>query len=77
MRGSNQYALRQDGWIVRDDLRRGMADLDDTEFFDLMGRMERDGFAEFKQVDGTTWMRVTQRGLFAADQWHNALSRAH
>lgn len=77
MRGPNQHALRQDGWIVQDHLRCGMPDLDDAEFFDLMGRMEMDGYAEFKLVDGTTWMRVTEWGLVAAGQWHDALARAH
>ena len=54
-----------------------MPDLDDAEFFDLMGRMEMDGYAEFKLVDGTTWMRVTEWGLVAVSQWHDALARAH
>ena len=38
---------------------------------------EMDGYAEFKLVDGTTWMRVTKWGLVAASQWHDALARAH
>jgi len=54
-----------------------MPDLDDDEFADLMLNMEEDGFAEFKLVNGTRWMRVTYRGLAAAGQWHNALAKAH
>ena len=77
MRGSNENALRQEGWIVRDDLRRELPDLDDAEFADLMLNMEGDGLAEFKLVDDTTWMRVTHLGLSTADKWHNALARAH
>ena len=64
MRGSAEHALRRDGWIVRDDLRREIPDLDDGEFLDLMRRMEGDGYAEFKLVDGTTWMRVTEQTLY-------------
>ena len=77
MRGSTENGLRQEGWIVRDDLRREMPDLDDDEFADLMLNMEEDGFAEFKLVNGTRWMRVTYRGLAAAGRWHNALAKAH
>ena len=77
MRGSNEHALHQDGWILRDDLRRELPDLDDAEFADLMVNMEGDGLAEFKLVDDTTWMRVTHLGLSAADKWHDALARAH
>ena len=75
--GPNENALRQDGWIIRDDLRREMPDLDDGEFADLMLNMECEGLAEFKLVDGTIWMRVTELGLSTANKWHEALSRAH
>ncbi len=77
MSGSNEHALHQDGWILRDDLRRELPDLDDAEFADLMLNMEGDGLAEFKLVDDTTWMRVTHLGLSTADKWHDALARAH
>jgi len=77
MRGSTEHALRRDGWIIRDDLRREMPDLDDREFADLMHDMEGDGLAEFKLVDDTTWMRVTHLGLSTADKWQDAVSRAH
>ncbi len=77
MRGSTEHALHQDGWILRDDLRRGLSDLDDSEFADLMLNMEEDGFAEFKLVEGTTWMRVTHLGLSTADKWQDALARPH
>ncbi len=77
MSGSNEHALHQDGWILRDDLRREMPDLDDAEFADLMVNMEADGLAEFKVVDDTAWMRVTHLGLSTADKWHDALARAH
>lgn len=73
----NQHALRQDGWIVRDDLRREMPDLDDGEFLDLMLKMERDGLAEFKLVEDTTWMRVTHLGMSTADNWSDSLAKAH
>ena len=77
MRGSTENALRQDGWIVRGDLRREMPDLDDTEFLDLMLKMEGDGLAEFKMVDDTTWMRVTHLGISTADRWNDSLAKAH
>ncbi|MCP4781348.1 MAG: hypothetical protein GY877_11590 [Hyphomicrobium sp.] len=60
-----------------DDLRRGLPDLDDAEFADLMLKMEGDGLAEFKLVEDTTWMRVTHLGMSTADKWHDALSTAH
>ena len=77
MRGSNEQALHQDGWILRDKLRRELPDLDDDEFADLMLDMEDDGLAEFKLVEGTTWMRVTHLGLSTGDKWQDALARAH
>ncbi len=77
MRGSTEHALHQDGWILRDDLRREMPDLDDSEFAKVMLDMEGDGLAEFKLVEGTTWMRVTHLGLSTADKWQDALARAH
>ena len=77
MRGSTENGLRQEGWIVRDDLRREMPDLDDSEFAKVMLDMEGDGLAEFKLVEGTTWMRVTHLGLSTADKWQDALARAH
>jgi len=77
MRGSTENALRQEGWIVREDLRREMPDLDDSEFAKVMLDMEGDGLAEFKLVEGTTWMRVTHLGLSTADKWQDALARAH
>jgi hypothetical protein len=77
MRETNESILRQEGWIIRDDLRREMPDLDNKEFSELMLNMEGDGLSEFKLVDGTTWMRVTTLGLSAADKWHDALSTAH
>ncbi|MES0385466.1 MAG: hypothetical protein ABUJ98_12860 [Hyphomicrobium sp.] len=54
-----------------------MPDLDDSEFADLMLKMEGDGLAEFKLVEDTTWMRVTHLGMSTADKWHDALSTAH
>jgi hypothetical protein len=77
MRGSTENTLRQEGWIVRDDLRRELPDLDDSEFADLMLNMEEDGFAEFKLVEGTTWMRVTHLGLSTSDKWRDAVARPH
>ena len=77
MRGSTENTLRQEGWIVRDDLRREMPDLDDSEFADLMLNMEGDGLAEFKLVDEMAWMRVTHLGMSTADKWNDALARAH
>ena len=77
MRGSIEHALHQDGWILRDDLRRGLSDLDDAEFADLMLKMDGDGLAEFKLVEDTTWMRVTHLGLSTADKWNNSLAKAH
>ena len=77
MRGSNEHALHQDGWILRADLRREMPDLDDSEFAKVMLDMEGDGLAEFKLVEGTTWMRVTHLGLSTADKWNDSLARAH
>jgi len=77
MTESPEQALRHDGWIDQHDLRRGMPNLDDAEFANLMLNMEEDGFAEFKLVNGTRWMRVTYRGLAAAGRWHNALAKAH
>jgi len=70
MTESPEQALRHAGWIDQHDLRRGMPDLDDAEFADLMLRMEGDGYAEFKVLDGTRWMRVTHRGLAAAGRCH-------
>ena len=77
MRGSTEHALRQGGWILRDDLRRGLSDLDDSEFAKVMLDMERDGLAEFKLVEGTTWMRVTHLGLSTSDKWRDAVARPH
>ena len=54
MRETNESILRQEGWIIRDDLRREMPDLDNKQFSELMLNMEGDGLAEFKLVDGTT-----------------------
>lgn len=77
MRESTDYALRRDGWIIRDDLRREMTDLDDAEFADLMLQMEGDGFAEFKLMDDTTWMRVTHLGLATSVKWRDAVAKSH
>jgi hypothetical protein len=76
-RGTNEYALRRDGWILRNDLRQQLPDLDDREFADLMLNMEGDGLAEFKLVDEMAWMRVTHLGMSTADKWNDALARAH
>jgi hypothetical protein len=54
-----------------------MPDLDDSEFAKVMLDMEGDGLAEFKLVEGTTWMRVTHLGLSTADKCQDALARAH
>jgi len=77
MRESTEHALHQDGWILRDDLRRGLSDLDDSEFAKVMLDMEGDGLAEFKLVEGTTWMRVTHLGLSTAEKWNDSLAKAH
>ena len=77
MRRSTEHALHQDGWILRDDLRRGLSDLDDSAFAKVMLDMEGDGLAEFKLVEGTTWMRVTHLGLSTADKWNDSLAKAH
>jgi len=74
MRGLTEHALRQDGWILRNDLKRELHDLNDREFADLMLDMEDDGLAEFKLVDDRTWMRITHLGLSAANKWLGALS---
>lgn len=75
--GTSECALRKDGWILTDDLRREMPDLNDSEFAALMLRMQCDGLAEFKLVDETTWIRVTELGLSTSNEWQDAVSRAH
>jgi hypothetical protein len=54
-----------------------LSDLDDSEFAKVMLDMERDGLAEFKLVERTTWMRVTHLGLSTADKWNDSLAKAH